>query len=151
MIPSKQQGHLSLQMGLMTEARVLDFFATRNIPVLQPFGNNHPDYDLVVDFHGSFLRIQCKSGMSNNELFVFHSTDNKSRRYVGRADFLAALDWRTQRLFLVRPENIAMNGYVRFQPTKNKQRKKVLFAEDCEAHTVLLEMEEQWRLRACKI
>ena len=132
---------MSLQTGLKTEARILDFFASKDIPVLQPFGNNHSDYDLVIHFFGNFLRIQCKGGISGDDgLFVFHATDNKSRRYVGRADFIAAYDWRTERLFLVRPENIRMNGYIRLQPTKNKQRKNVLFAEDCEARKVLFDL-----------
>jgi hypothetical protein len=48
-------------VGEKTEAIILAELIRNDLVVLLPFGDNQR-YDFVVDNHGEFIRIQCKTG-----------------------------------------------------------------------------------------
>ena len=143
------QGHSNIHKGTLTEARVLVYLIDHGLIVSRPFDSN-PDYDFVVQIErghpwNRFLAIQVKSGNCSEDgrLFSFKATDNKRRTYTGRADFIAAFDNLNDRLFLVPPEELGKNGFIRLLPAKSGQRKKIKMADDYDANTVLVKLIER--------
>jgi hypothetical protein len=123
--------------GNTCEATILQAFVARGLRVAVPFGDGHP-YDLIVDVGGrAMLRIQCKSAWRNGAICAFNSrsTDhgNGAQYYRGRAAAFGVYLPEHDVTYLV-PVGELTSGraYLRLEPTRNNQRRKVTFAEQYE-------------------
>lgn len=83
----------------------------RGYSILLPFGVNQR-YDLVIETRGQFLKVQCK---------------------VGEVDFFAVYCPETDGVYLIPASEVPTTVmFLRFDPTRNKQRKRVRWARDYE-------------------
>jgi PD-(D/E)XK endonuclease len=117
------------------EAAVLNALVQRGFGVLLPFGEGHP-FDLVVVVEGAFLRVQCKTAWRRGGCLAFnsHATDHGRGQlsYVGRADLFGVFYPSTSGVYLV---PVGLNDseiYLRVEPTRNNQRRRVRWAADYE-------------------
>jgi hypothetical protein len=118
------------------EATILSSFVQRGYGVLVPFGGGHP-YDLVVELGSGLLRVQCKRAWSYQGCVVFNArtTDHGQgrRSYRGLADIFGVHFPPTSNVYLVPVEAVeAAKGWLRLEPTRNNQRRRVKFAADYE-------------------
>jgi hypothetical protein len=123
--------------GNAAEAAVLHALIERDLNVLVPFGDGQP-YDLVVQIPPEgFLRVQCKTARRKKGCLVFNArtTDHGKGRlpYVGLADLFGVYFPPTQSVYLV-PVRDAQTyyGWLRLDPTRNNQRRRVKFAAEYE-------------------
>jgi hypothetical protein len=104
--------------------------------VLVPFGSGLAfDLGVVLPPDGRFLRIQVKAGRVRKGCVEFNtcSTDHGSgtQSYVGRADVFAVQVPALDRVFIVPVcECPASKGYLRLDPARNNQRRRIRFAAD---------------------
>src|SRR5712692_2920171 len=132
-----KQNHKAI--GERSEAMIIAKLLEVGYSVLTPFGDNGR-YDLVIeDADGNFYRIQCKTGWMENEgayiEFATASTYYHTRAgrtgygrkdYQGQIDYFAVYCPETKGLYLVSVDHVGKtSGFLRLQPTKNKQEKNV--------------------------
>ena len=122
------------ERGNGAEAAVLAAFVQRGFHVLIPFGDGQP-YDLVVELGTAMLRVQCKRAWPSKGCMHFnsHSTDhgNGRRRYRGLADIFGVYFPQNDDVYLVPVHEIeAAKGWLRLEPTRNNQKRRVRFASD---------------------
>lgn len=105
--PPKTQSRHPVDVGLRTEAAILNGLVARGYRVLVPFGSNQR-YDLVIDLDGRFLRAQCKTGRLRNGVVRFSTQSVQSsmtkvevRRYDGDADVFLVFCSETDRIYAV--------------------------------------------------
>ena len=128
----------TVHRGNAAEAAVLAALARADIPVLLPFGEGLAfDLAAVVPPDDAVVRIQVKSGRVRNGCVEFNtcSTDHGSGRqlYIGRAEVIAVHVHDPERLFVVPVELCPTSkGYVRLDPPKNQQRRRIRLAADYE-------------------
>jgi hypothetical protein len=105
------------------------------IGVFVPFGEGLP-FDLVAaPANGGLVRVQVKSGRVRNGCVEFNSSSTDHGRgqqpYRGRADLLAVHVADLDRVFVMPVEACARyRGYLRLEPPKNNQKRRVRLAED---------------------
>jgi hypothetical protein len=123
--------------GNEAEAMILAAFIERGFHVSVPFGGGQP-YDLIVDL-GQFdvLKVQCKTGWHEKRCVSFNtrSTDHGQgrRSYVGLAHIFAVYFPPKGSVFLVPLDAVGgFRGYLRLEPPRNNQQRKVRFAADFE-------------------
>ena len=125
----------TIARGNASEAAVLHAFILAGIRVFLPFGSGE-SFDLAADMPtGEILRIQVKTGWVRKGCIEFKasSTDHGhgQRSYRGRADVLAVYVPALARVFMVPVEDCPVyTGYLRLDPPRNNQRRRVRFAED---------------------
>lgn len=112
--------------------------------VLLPFGENQR-YDLVIDDHGRYTRVQCKTGRLRDGAIRFHTCsvtyhhpNNRGTLYY-RHDYRDAADLfgvycpENDKVYLVPVDAVgAVEGFLRIDPTRNNQAKKIRWAKDYE-------------------
>jgi PD-(D/E)XK endonuclease len=138
-LPAPTPSSHPVDVGLRTEAAILNELVKRGYNVLLPFGQNQR-YDLVIDVEGSFLRVQCKTGRLRNGCVVFAAYSMRSNtRKALRRDYKDDVE-----LFMVHcPETGGLyaipideatrtHGTLRIDPTANGQDKRVRWARDYE-------------------
>jgi hypothetical protein len=141
-VDNRLKGQDHLAKGLKAEAKVLSLLLAADFVagVLVPFGQHRP-YDLVIEVAGKFYSIQTKTGYLRDGVFIFKTSNNRGESYVDIVDFIGAYEDKTQQLFLVPPKLLGRrNGYLRLEPPKSKQRKKIRFAADFGYRRVLYEL-----------
>ena len=125
----------------MVLARLLQVYPM----VLRPFGENQR-YDLLVEDHnGEFIRVQCKTGRLRRGgvefktcSFTYHHPSNQGTKeymhdYRGAADVFGVYCAEIDRVYLVPVEEVGTRQcFLRIEPTKNAQAKKVRWAQDYE-------------------
>jgi hypothetical protein len=123
--------------GNEAEAAILAAFVKRGIDVSVPFGGGQP-YDLIVDL-GEFdlLKVQCKTGWLDKGCVSFNtrSTDHGQgrRSYVGLAHLFAVYFPPKRSVYLVPLDAVGgFRAYLRLEPARNNQQRKVRFAADFE-------------------
>src|SRR5690348_12697220 len=85
---------------------VLAAFVQAGLPVSVPFGENQR-YDLVVDVHGTLLRVQCKTGraVQGASVLVFNATSHDGHRarqgYRNQADLFAVYSPHTRQIYVL--------------------------------------------------
>ena len=112
--------------------------------VLMPFGENQR-YDLLIDDNGRFTRVQCKTGRLrrggvefNTCSFTYHHPNNQGtkeyqKHYRGAADVFGVYCKEVDRVYLVPVDDVGIRAcFLRIEPTKNAQAKKVRWAKDYE-------------------
>ena len=120
--------------GNAAEAAVLHALARAGLPALLPFGNGLP-FDLAAVLpNGRIVRIQVKAGRVRHGCVEFNSasTDHGAgqRDYRGRADFIAVSVPALEQVFMVPVEDCPISrGYLRLEPPKNNQQRRVRRAE----------------------
>jgi hypothetical protein len=130
----------SATRGNAAEAAVLNALIRRGWDVFVPFGSGHP-FDLALYVSGAgFLRVQCKRAWSLRGCVVFnaYSTDHGrgAGSYAGVADLFGVYFPPTDQVFLTPIEAVAKTeGRLRFEPTRNQQRKRIRLAADFEIET----------------
>ena len=81
----------SKAIGDVTQSQVIAALLRRGKKVLMPFGDNCR-YDLVVDEHGLFIRIQCKTGKLNRGAIVFAVASSQYHRGGKRQNYQGQID-----------------------------------------------------------
>jgi PD-(D/E)XK endonuclease len=123
--------------GNEAEAMILAVLIERGYDVSVPFGGGQP-YDLVIDLGGfDLLKVQCKTGWWDKNCISFNtrSTDHGQgrRSYVGLAHIFAVYFPPKKSVYLVPLDAVgAFRGYLRLEPARNNQQRKVRFAADFE-------------------
>lgn len=123
--------------GNEAEAMILAALIERGYDVSVPFGGGQP-YDLMVDLGGfSVLKVQCKTGWLDKNCVSFNtrSTDHGQgrRSYVGLAHIFAVYFPPASSVYLVPLGAVGgFRGYMRLEPARNNQQRKVTFAADFE-------------------
>jgi hypothetical protein len=121
--------------GNEAEAAILTALIGHGFDVLVPFGGGQP-YDLVVDIgEAEYLRVQCKTAWARGGCMIFNSrtTDHGRGRqpYFGLADIFGVYFPPTRAVYLVPLGDVALSkGWLRLEPPKNNQRKRIRFAAD---------------------
>ena len=116
---------------------ILAALVERGYDVSVPFGGGQP-YDLVVDLGGfSVLKVQCKTGWEDKNCVSFNtrSTDHGQgrRSYVGLAHIFSVYFPPMRSVYLVPLDAVGgYRGYLRLEPARNNQQRKVRFAADYE-------------------
>ncbi len=128
-----------VDIGHRSEAAILAQLVSRGYHVLLPFGVNQR-YDLVLESNGRFLKVQCKTGRLRNGAIRFRSVSVQSnmnrtrvRNYAGEVDFFAVYCPENTRVYLVPVDDVSPNiNYLRVDPARNNQSKRVRWARDYE-------------------
>jgi PD-(D/E)XK endonuclease len=127
-----------VDIGHRTEAAILARLVERGYNVLVPFGVNQR-YDLVIESDGRFLKVQCKTGRLRNGAIRFKSVSVQSntchtreRDYAGEVDFFAIHCPENARVYLVPADELSPNIYLRVDPARNNQTKRIRWARDYE-------------------
>jgi hypothetical protein len=68
-----------------TEAAILARLSGQEgVTILLPFGGGNGRYDMVIDDHGTFYRVQCKTGrLEQNGSVVFFNAASSTYHYYG--------------------------------------------------------------------
>lgn len=128
-----------VDVGHRSEAAILSQLVARGYHVLLPFGVNQR-YDLVLDSDGRFLKVQCKTGRLRNGAIRFRSVSVQSntrvtrvRGYEGEVDLFAVYCPENAQVYLVPADDVSPNiNYLRVDPTRNNQTRRVRWARDYE-------------------
>jgi PD-(D/E)XK endonuclease len=113
------------------------------VTILLPFGGGNGRYDMVIDDHGTFYRVQCKTGRleQNGTVVAFNAASSTYHYYGGKArerrDYRGQVEYfgvycpQINRAFLVPVDIVGKTeGKLRLVETKNNQSKNVHWAED---------------------
>lgn len=125
----------TITRGNAAEAAVLHALVAAGFHVLVPFGSGLP-FDLaVVTPDGHILRLQVKSGRVRDGCVEFKSSSTNhgrgQRDYRGRADVIAVYAASLARVFMVPVDDCpSFTGYLRLDPPRNNQRRRVRLAEE---------------------
>lgn len=127
----------------MVLARLLEHYET----ALLPFGENQR-YDLLIEDHDRFIRVQCKTGRLRNGAIIFnacsstyHHPSNQGIRpyqhhYRDSADLFGVYCPETDGVYLVPVRDVGTrSGSLRIQPPKNSQLRGIRWASDHEVRT----------------
>jgi hypothetical protein len=123
--------------GNEAEAMILAALVKRGYDVSVPFGGGQP-YDLVIDLGGfDLLKAQCKTGWEDKSCISFNtrSTDHGQgrRSYVGLAHIFAVYFPPRKSVYFVPLDAVGgFRGYLRLEPARNNQQRKVRYAADFE-------------------
>jgi PD-(D/E)XK endonuclease len=123
--------------GEISEAVVLAHLVKRGFAVLLPFGNNQR-YDMIVDEDGQLIRVQVKTGWYSEGCVVFSAFSTNGftgahTTYAGQIDVFMVYCPELGTIYRV-PIGDACTSYtyLRVDPPRNKQRKRVRWAKDYE-------------------
>ena len=134
--------------GQATEAIVKAEFLLHDIPVLVPEYDNE-SYDLVIEVGGEFLKIQAKTAYEHGSGKVrFETVSTRVRSdgyerdgYEGEIDYFAVFNPTRQETYLVHVTDAATGKMeIRYEPTKNNQRKGINWHEEYLIDAVLDEI-----------
>lgn len=128
-----------VDIGQRSEAAILARLVSQGHRVLLPFGVNQR-YDLVLDSEGRFLKVQCKTGRLRKGSIRFRAVSVQSnmnrtrwRGYTGEVDLFAVYCPENGRVYLIPADEVAPNvNYLRVDPTRNNQTKRIRWARDYE-------------------
>ncbi len=139
LLPKPELTSHPVDVGHRAEAAILSELVQRGYRVLLPFGVNQR-YDLVLDCDGRFLKAQCKSGRLRDGAIQFRALSTQSnmkrtrtRGYIGEVDLFIVYCPDTQRVYVVPADEVpATSMYLRVDPPRNRQGKRVRWAKDYE-------------------
>lgn len=128
-----------VDVGQRSEAAILARLVSQGHRILLPFGVNQR-YDLVLDSEGRFLKVQCKTGRLRNGSIRFRAVSVQSnmnrtswRGYAGEVDLFAVYCPENSGVYLIPADEVAPNvNYLRVDPTRNNQAKRIRWARDYE-------------------
>lgn len=122
------------QVGAVTEAKVTAALLAAGYSVLVPWGGGKR-YDLVVDIADQLFKVQCKTGRYVNGAIIATTISNSARGqtgYHGHVDYFGIYCFDLDQVYLIPLSDVTAEKSLslRAVPTKNKQIKNVLLAED---------------------
>lgn len=127
------------QKGDISEAKCLFEFQKRGIPVLIPWGDKDR-YDLVIEFNGSFYRIQVKTSNEYNNGAVTcytrsshdHTTHKNHYTYQNQVDFFFFYNFKLDKCALVPMSVIGDKTSIklRIDNPKNNRTKGIKYFDD---------------------
>jgi len=129
-----------VDVGHRTEGAILGELAKRGYRLLLPFGVNQR-YDLVLENEdGRFLKAQCKTGRLRDGVIQFSAVSiqsntrrTKIRTYTGEVDLFLVYCSDNEQVYVVPVEEVTNSCmYLRVDQPRNRQRKRVRWAEDYE-------------------
>jgi hypothetical protein len=128
-----------VDVGQRTEGAILSVLIRRGYSVLVPFGVNQR-YDLVLDCDGRLLRAQCKTGRLRDGVVQFSSQSvqsntrgTKTRSYTGQVDLFIVFCTDNERVYVIPADEVpSCEMYLRIDPPRNRQGKRVRWAKDYE-------------------
>ena len=128
-----------VDVGHRAEGAILLELVKRGHQVLLPFGVNQR-YDLVLDCEGRFLKAQCKTGRLRNGVVQFSSQSvqsntrgTRTRSYTGEVDLFIVYCPENERVYVIPADEVPSCGmYLRVDPPRNQQCKRVRWAKDYE-------------------
>jgi hypothetical protein len=114
--------------------------------VLLPFGEN-TRYDLVIDDGEVLERVQCKTGRLRGGVVEFATTSTYGhhrnpathrRNYKGQVDYFAVYCPDNGGVYLMPADDLPneSQAYLRIDPPRNNQFKRIRFARDYEIATL---------------
>ncbi len=122
------------EKGDISEAMVTAAFLRSRFTVLKPIGERHR-FDLVIDRGNGFERVQCKSGRLRNGAICFATCSNMAHHGGGRKDYRGQVELfgvycsDNDMCYLVPVSDVGIaEGKLRFDPSKNGQKKNVRLA-----------------------
>jgi len=138
-LPKPELTSHPVDIGHRSEAAILAELVKRGYSVLLPFGVNQR-YDLVLDCDGRFLRAQCKSGRLRNGSVEFRACSTQSntqktrtRGYAGQVDLFIVYCPQNDQVLVIPADEVPATGmYLRVDPPRNRQAKRVRWAKDYE-------------------
>lgn len=120
------------QKGIISEYAIISELLKLGFSVSTPLGDNSP-YDLLIDYNNKFIRVQCKSGRIRKGVIRYNTTSSRmNSKGVYKTGYEGKIDY-----FMVHCEDNSKNyffpitnrgGYLRIDPTANKQIAKITFA-----------------------
>ena len=132
------------RVGIQTQLQCIAYLHNLGCDISEPIGDNSR-YDYIIDVKGKLLKIQCKTSAFKNGAWYIHCasvyTNSKRTKVVkyekGSVDFFCTMikgkcymisidDTNGQAIFSLRTDN-----------TQNGQKKRVHYAEDYIADTVI--------------
>ena len=130
-------------LAIMTALRM------NGVALYVPFGEN-TRCDLVVDDGGNLIRVQCKTGRLRDGAIRFavcscyghHRNPQTARRtYEGQVDYFAVYCPETAGVYMVPIGDVPLRAaaYLRVDPPRNNQRKRIRFATDYQIARVTTE------------
>ena len=104
-----------------------------------PHGVNQR-YDLVIENEGRFLTAQCKTGRLRNGVVEFSARSVQSntrgtrfRNYAGQVDLFIVYCPANEGVWVIPCDEVPPSGmYLRLDPPRNRQSKRVRWATDYE-------------------
>lgn len=126
--------HTTLK-GDISVMRVIVALMQRGETVLRPV-SEYQRYDLALDRGGSLYRIQAKTGCVRNGCIVIrvHSSPGGKgcARYTGQVEAIGVFCPQTDTCYLIPMEMVGGRtySYLRVEPPRNHQRRKILLAAD---------------------
>jgi len=128
-----------VDVGLRSEGAILSELVRRGYCVLVPFGVNQR-YDLVLDCGGRLLKAQCKTGRLREGVIQVSTQSVQSntrgtriRSYAGEVDLFIVYCTENERVYMLPADEVpAHEMYLRVDPPRNKQCKRVRWAKDYE-------------------
>ncbi len=124
------------EIGDLAVAKILGSLLSKGHAVLLPFGDSQR-YDLVLDRGGTLSKVQCKSGRVRNGCVRFNTSSttwyggHHRKNYRDGVDFFGVYCPEVDTSYLIPVQLVGeTQGVLRLEPTKNKQTRKVRFAEE---------------------
>lgn len=126
-----------VDVGHRSEAAILAQLVSRGYRILLPFGVNQR-YDLVLESEGSFFKVQCKTGRLRDGVIRFSAQSVQSntvgtrvKHYAGEVDLFAVYCPDNDCVYVIPVDEVPTTGmYLRVEKPRNRQRKRVRWAED---------------------
>lgn len=138
-LPKPERTSHPVDVGLRSEGAILSELVRRGYCVLVPFGVNQR-YDLILDCDGRLLKAQCKTGRLRDGVVQVSTQSIQSntrgtqiRTYIGEVDLFIVYCTDNERVYVLPADEVpARSMYLRVDPPRNKQGKRVRWAKDYE-------------------
>jgi PD-(D/E)XK endonuclease len=122
------------EIGARAEAAVASALVRAGKSVYLPVFGVNTRIDLVYTDDQRLVRVQCKTSRVVGQVLVFAtcSSTNKQRRdYTGQVDMLGVYSPALNLVYLVPIRELpSRGGSLRLAPTRNGQRKRIMWADD---------------------
>lgn len=141
------------QKGDVTELLVSAFLISKGFKISKPISNNLR-YDLIADFRGKLLRIQCKSSTyethSNKRAITFNTcsshinTKGQVRIPYSKydIDYIATV-WNGHCYMIPVEETGSSQFMLRLEKPKNNQIKKIHFIENYSLDNLIKQLKKE--------
>lgn len=136
------------QIGDISEAQVITQLLQAGVSVSVPFGDRDR-YDLIVDTGKQLLKVQVKTALNKGDFILVKacSITTENGKYVtttyhGQIDYVIAYEPTNSKLYMIHINEFGKGGTInlRVSPTKNKQLKRIISAENFEFNKVVLSL-----------
>lgn len=123
-------------IGDRSELEVILALVRAGYLVSVPFGENHR-YDLIAEKDNVLSRIQVKTGRLRDGVILFKCYSTHSHRggpsrrlYTGEIEYFAIYCRETDGVYMIAVNGSEPKGALRAKPTRNRQAKRIHWAED---------------------